>query len=95
MTEDKNDNNVSFEINKYVNHNVSNIIINYLKPLPILPYIDELKINTEPLYLDGERYYNYNNYFVDKEGRYKRNASYKYGRYKFFDRDTWFFQMKV
>lgn len=47
----------------YLNKNVSSVIIDYLTPLPELPFLKELEITTRFLYNDLNRCRYYQNYY--------------------------------
>lgn len=84
-------NEIKTTLSYYLIQDVSNVIINYLKPLPLLPFIDELKENTFYLYQDGEKYYNYDNYFI-----YKSDIKNKYPiKYKYANTyNSWYFKTR-
>lgn len=51
-------------IQEYLNTNVSKIIIDYLTPLPTLPFLNELLIETNYIYNDIEGWRYYENYVI-------------------------------
>lgn len=87
-------------LQEYLNTNISKVIIDYLKPLPNLPFISELLTKTEEIYIDTLSWRCYNTYVIkfdfeedESNGNYyvytigdKINRSYRIWR---FDGDNW------
>lgn len=77
-------------IHQYLNLNVSKIIIDYLNPLPDLPFLNELETETILIYNDVMAWRCYQNYAIKYDNQYfnyhemgfKAFNSYRIRRYR-------------
>ncbi len=51
--------------NSTLNKNVSTLVESYLLDPPVLPFLRELKIKTYILFVDSERYWSYQKYYIN------------------------------
>lgn len=77
------------ELLLFLNKNVSSVIIEYLTPLPELPFRRELEINTRDIHCDLNTCRYYQNYYYYMYDNYRRHHMIKFYRYGEVWRIAW------